>query len=178
MNPTNMLLLLTVLSGLIGGVSHSLSTDGGASILDHFGIEARLPKSSVAIAVLGCTGGAALVDTLVSGSDWQHALAAAGMAFTAALFGAAKGQTAGAKVALVLCTVGLGLSLTACPAALTDSCIAIKAADDVCTMITIPNPDGGAPEQIKVSGPELRAFAHQRAAAHAQASDGGVEAGQ
>lgn len=65
-----------------------------------------------------------------------------------------------------LVLVSLAVALAGCPAAVKGSCIAIQAADEVCAMIAVPNPDGGAPTMVKVSGPELRAFASERAAAH------------
>lgn len=113
MTPTDFLLILTVLSGLLGSIAHSLSDDGAASVLEHFGTEARLPKATVYIVVLACTFGAGTADALLGGADVAHALSTAALAFTAAVFGAAKQQTAAAKVAVVLVFAG---AMSACAA--------------------------------------------------------------
>ncbi len=55
-----------------------------------------------------------------------------------------------------------------------NACRLINTADDVCTMISVPTPDGGT-EQVPVKGSELRAFARGRAAA--RAFDAGAEGG-
>jgi hypothetical protein len=53
--------------------------------------------------------------------------------------------------------------------ALTNSCLAVKIADDACAVIEVPGPDGGAPTMVKVSGKDLREFGARKAAEHADA---------
>ncbi len=62
----------------------------------------------------------------------------------------------------------LGTLLMACPAAVKDSCVAIRAADDACTMILLPLADGGT-LSVPVSGADLR-----ETAARVASRDGGA----
>lgn len=118
MTPTNLLLLLTTLSFVLVSISHSLSDDGAASILNHFGILYRFPTWIVYAAVLFCTAGSAGVDNVVAGNDWQHAAIVAFGAFAASVFGAVKTQSAAAvkAVALIVGTGALVVTLQACAA--------------------------------------------------------------
>lgn len=168
----NFALWLPIFAAVLVALYHSLSDDGAASILDHFGIRWRLPPSALPVVILAFGVASGTVSSVVEGKDWQTALAAAVTTAIAGIFGAVTQhaivnrtvpRALGAVVFLLL-----GLSLAACPAAIEGSCVVIRAADDVCAMITVPGPDGGLPMQVKVSGPELRAFAHERAAAHLQ----------
>lgn len=125
MNPTNLLLLLATMSFVLTSISHSLSDDGAASILNHFGIEYRFPTWLVYATTLGCTAGSAAIDNVVAGNGWQHALIVGLGALAASLFGAVKTQTAAqsarATITMksVLAFVGAGalaLTVQACAA--------------------------------------------------------------
>lgn len=119
MTPTNLLLLMTFVSFACTVIAHSLSADGAASVLDHFGVEARLPKATVYVAVLVCTFGSGLVDAKLGGADWGHALFTAGSAFIASVFGAAKQHAAATKGILIWIGTGLlVVTLNACAAIL------------------------------------------------------------
>lgn len=70
------------------------------------------------------------------------------------------------KRAAILITAAL--SLTACPQAVKDTCVAIRAADDACNTIILPLADGGT-LAVPVSGADLR-----ETAIRVQARDGGA----
>lgn len=88
MQNVNFQLWLPLLALVLGAVTHSLSDDGGASILDHFGISWRLPKWSLPVAVLVFGTGADVTDAVVGGQDWQHALVTALTVAVSTIFGA------------------------------------------------------------------------------------------
>lgn len=85
---SNLLLWLTVVSALLGAITHSLSADGGASILEHFGVKARLPAVFVPVMVLVAGFGSDAVDKYLAGGDVNQALAAAALAAIGSIFGA------------------------------------------------------------------------------------------
>lgn len=113
MSHLDLMLWLGVLSTLLGAIGRSLSADGAESLLDHFAIGWRLPKSALAALILLCGFGSGVADSMLSGQDLQHALAAAAIATVGALFGATY-QHARSGAAVLL--VGLAISLSACAA--------------------------------------------------------------
>ena len=87
-SPIDIVLWLTVASTFLGGLLHSLSTDGAASVLAHFGIKGRIPASILPITILVCTIVAGVIDHRLAGADWQHAAGAALLALMGGTFGA------------------------------------------------------------------------------------------
>lgn len=122
----DLILWLTVVSTFLAGLTHSLSTDGSASVLAHFGVKARVPAGAVPVMILVCTLGSGVVDGYLGGADWQHAAGAALLALMGGVFGAgvnhslANGGKGGPPAAAgVLLLVGF-VSLSACtPGAVT-----------------------------------------------------------
>ena len=81
-------LLLPLAALILGGLFHSLSADGAASILDHFSITWRLPAKALPIVILLVSVASYTVDARTAGSDWQRALIAALTTAFAGIFGA------------------------------------------------------------------------------------------
>lgn len=169
-------LWLPVIALLLGAVFHSLSDDGGASILDHFGISWRLPAWTLPILILLTGGATDAVQSILAGTDWQKALVTAITSVIAGVFGATAQHAivnkTPPKLPLVLLLAGaLAMTTTACPAAVSTTCQIIDAADKACTVIQVPGPDGGV-VSVQVTREELQKFASERQAAHAH--DGGA----
>ena len=81
-------LYLPLAALILGGLYHSLSDDGAASILDHFGIAFRMPPRLLPVSILLVSVAAGIVDAKLGGADWQHALVTALSAAFAGIFGA------------------------------------------------------------------------------------------
>lgn len=86
---------LPVLAMLLGAITHSLTDDGGASIIAHFwpGSTWRLPKTFIPVMILVCGASTDALQRYLAGTDWRHALASAIMAAIATCFGAAMNHT-------------------------------------------------------------------------------------
>lgn len=84
----NFTLWLPIFAAVLVALYHSLSDDGAASILDHFGITYRLPPKALPVVILVFAIASGTVSSVVDGKDWQTALAAAFTTAIAGVFGA------------------------------------------------------------------------------------------
>jgi hypothetical protein len=98
-------LWLPVLAILLGAIGHSLSADGGASILVRFGIEARLPAKALPVLVLVVSVGAGVADDVLAGQDLQHAAVMSIEAAVASVFGIVTNHAQGTSGAAILLVV-------------------------------------------------------------------------
>jgi hypothetical protein len=82
------------------------------------------------------------------------------------------------KLGLVHCLAFIGCASLAmfavgCPSVTNPACAVIKIADETCTVLAVPLPDGGT-QTVAVSPQDLKAFAYEQQLKAAKKGDGGL----
>lgn len=117
----NFTLWLPIFAAVLVALYHSLSDDGAASILDHFGIAFRFPPKALPVVILAFAVASGTVSSVVDGKDWQAALAAAFTTAIAGVFGAVTqhglvNRTVPKSAGALLVAGALSLAIGACAA--------------------------------------------------------------
>jgi hypothetical protein len=117
-SPSSFAVWFSVIAAVMHLILGSLSTDGGASLLARYNINARLPPKALPVTILVFSVGSGVVDNLVNGVSVQQAFATSVLVAIASMGGAvahhAAVNTNASSVVVFLGTGIIAIFLDAC----------------------------------------------------------------